>query len=180
MARQFPKRNPSFVDLTGQTFGRLFVFERAENNHWRQTQWFCKCSCGAEIITLSSSLHSGATRSCGCLRRERVSANGKLNTTHGHTIGGRSRVYRSWTSMKSRCRYPRTWNYKHYGGRGIKVCDRWANSFENFLADMGERPQGKTLDRFPDPDGNYEPGNCRWATATEQNNNISRKQRAVA
>lgn len=91
--------------------------------------------------------------------------------SHGHTRHGLiSREYRSWSSMKERCNNPNSISWKYYGARGITVCERWFK-FENFLADMGPRPQGTTLDRFPNKDGNYEPGNCRWATATEQRAN---------
>ncbi len=173
------KPNPKFTDLSGQTFGRLFVLARAENNRWRQTQWLCQCICGLEKIICSGHLRSGAITSCGCFRRERMSAggkingrvNGRLNVTHGHTVGGRSRVYMCWKSMKGRCKYPSNSSYKYYGGRGIKVCDRWLNSFENFLADMGEPPDETSIDRYPDNNGNYEPGNCRWATASQQSRN---------
>lgn len=90
---------------------------------------------------------------------------------HGHARGKCTPTYESWSAMKSRCNNPNHDSWKNYGGRGITVCDRWLHSFENFLADMGERPEGKTLDRFPNRDGNYEPSNCRWATVAEQNAN---------
>jgi hypothetical protein len=117
--------------------------------------------------------------SCGCLRRETTAAR-HGNTTHGHTAGRKpSPTFNSWASMRDRCRRPAASAYWNYGGRGIKVCDRWAESFENFLADMGERPEGKTLDRI-DPLGNYEPGNVRWSTPTEQARNRRKTDEIIA
>jgi hypothetical protein len=142
-----------FIDITGKRFDRWFVLERAGR---RRKRWLCRCICGAERAVHGSRLRNGTSRSCGCLRRR-----------HGHSGNGKkrkpSRTYKSWESMHWRCNDLQNPNY---GGRGITVCARW-RKFENFLADMGKRPRGKTLDRI-DPDGNYEPGNCRWATPTEQ------------
>ena len=110
---------------------------------------------------------NGFTKSCGCLKRE-------ANRTHGHTSRtGNTPTYDSWKAMKFRCLNPKARFYRLYGGRGIKICDRWLHSFENFLEDMGERPAGLTLDRR-DSNGNYEPQNCRWATPAEQVRNTSR------
>jgi hypothetical protein len=95
------------------------------------------------------------------------------NASHGHATGKRSATYRSWESMKSRCENPHSDQYPRYGGRGIRVCERWQSSFEHFLADMGERPEGTTLDRFPNSNGNYEVSNCRWANAKDQARNRS-------
>src|SRR5258708_3593459 len=90
---------------------------------------------------------------------------------HGHVLGGRATpTYRTWCSMRARCLNPNFHKYKSFGARGITICERWSK-FENFLADMGERPEGKTLDRYPDKQGNYAPGNCRWATRSEQQRN---------
>jgi hypothetical protein len=111
----------------------------------------------------SHHLKRGLIKSCGCLQRETV---GEIARTHGQSL---TATYISWTGMKSRCFNKRQPNFQHYGAKGVTVCNRWLQ-YENFLADMGERPVGKTLDRI-DPVGNYEPNNCRWATPMEQTHN---------
>ncbi len=169
------------ANIKGEKFGRLTVINRAENDENGQVQWLCNCNCGKTAIVYYNSLLCGDTRSCGCLWREmssllevaNIDANRSIRDTrltHGHAGIKRSRTYQSWLMMRQRCRNPRVDNYKYYGGRGIRVCNRW-DLFENFLADMGERPDGKTLDRYPDNNGNYEPGNCRWATLKQQRAN---------
>ena len=158
------------IDISGQKFGRLTVLGRAEG----QCRWLCKCQCGNPTVTRSNNLRSGGTRSCGCLQREvarlvgmtTFDANRGTKFVHGHSAK-RSRTYQSWRMMRQRCNNPKADNYYYYGGRGITVCTRW-DSFENFLADMGERPDGLTLDRYPDFNGNYEAGNCRWVTSKQQ------------
>jgi hypothetical protein len=122
------------------------------------------CSCGKEVIRTSGNLNGkNKTQSCGCIKRERQ--------IHGHSANGIvSKTYRSWAAMIARCTNPNNNRYGYYAGRGIVVCERWTNSFPNFLADMGERPIGKSIDRINN-DGNYEPGNCRWSTAIEQVHN---------
>ena len=130
--------------------------------------WLCRCDCGQERVISASNLQSGHTTSCGCEQRRATS---DANATHrqSHTS-----EHNTWCWMKDRCCNPNNANYPHYGGRGIKICERWLNSFENFFADMGKRPAGCSIDRYPNNDGNYEPGNCRWATRSEQGRNRGR------
>jgi len=154
----------------GGRFGRLLVLGRIPTTCKGTSKYVCMCDCGTRVIVLSGSLAGGHTKSCGCLQREAAVL---ARTTHGQTRGGKSPEYLSWLGMRHRCYYERDKRYEIYGGRDIKVCDRWLESFENFYADMGPRPSSKhSLDRI-DNDGNYEPGNCRWATATEQVRNRS-------
>lgn len=158
-----------FDDLTGKTFGRWTVIAYSHTKN-RITYFLCSCSCGTKRTVNAASLRSGRSGSCGCLHREMVSKN---QTTHGFTTGGETHpLYTVWAQMISRCYCPTTNGYARYGGRGIRVCKRWRKSFENFLTDIGQRPSDThTLDRFPDNNGNYEPGNVRWATKSEQNRN---------
>ena len=161
---------PRLIDHVGDVFGRLTVISRTSNERNGQARWHCKCSCGGTLEVCGDRLRLGKTRSCGCLRKETTPLNAV--TIHGHASpGNQSPTYKSWISMKQRCTNPHNCNWKNYGGRGIKVCDRWFNSFVNFLTDMGERPDGRTIDRYPDPYGNYELANCRWATPAQQQHN---------
>jgi hypothetical protein len=159
-------------DLTDERFGRLTVIER---NGWKgnkERAWSCRCDCGVEVTVSGMVLRSGRSTSCGCLKRELA---GVPNISHGQTRDRAwSLAYRSWASMKTRCMNPDAQNFKYYGGRGITVCDEWL-TFANFYVDMGDRPEGTTLDRI-DPDGDYEPGNCRWADKLTQ----ARNKRKVA
>ena len=171
------------LDLTGQQFGRLTVIERIANDKRGSTRWLCDCQCGCQREVSGRGLKHGKTKSCGCLWRENSAVMyreiGKANRTHGHTpVGNHSVIYVTWSSMKQRCTNPRHGSFKNYGGRGIKICARWLNSFENVFADMGERPPERSLDRI-DNDGNYEPSNCRWATIHQQNANKRRPVGAV-
>jgi hypothetical protein len=154
------------VDLTGQRFGRLVVTGRNYESVSRYAMWNFTCDCGGAGITRTSSLNNGHTKSCGCIQKESASSFAKA--THG--LRGSSE-YRIWSLIKDRCLNSKTKAFRYYGGRGITVCDRWKDSFENFIEDMGPRPSPKhSIDRTNN-DGNYEPGNCRWATRVQQMNN---------
>lgn len=155
-------------DLTGMKYGKLTAISFHSKNAHRQSLWNCKCDCGNEKVILAPSLKSGATVSCGCHNIEKTR---ERFTKHGHRKErNKTAAYATWAQMMNRCYNERTEKYHHYGGRGIKVCDRW-HDFPNFFADMGERPAGKiSLDRI-NSDGNYEPNNCRWADYALQNQN---------
>jgi hypothetical protein len=148
------------LDLSGQRFGRIVVvrFSHVQAGHF--TMWLARCDCGTALTLRGTSLTSGNTHQCtNC---QRIAAKGnQLARKHGHSSHP-SPTYESWKAMLARCYTPTNASWEHYGGKGIKVCDRW-HDFRNFLADMGERPLGKTLHRI-DSNKDYEPGNCMWKT----------------
>lgn len=156
-----------FIDLSGQRFGRLIILDRNKNNKHNQVMWRCRCDCGKEVIAVGGDLKNNTTRSCGCLQREKASEQGAKTATHGM---GRAAIYNVWCNMKARCYNPNTPNFKNYGGRDIKICKRWLNSFENFYKDMGDCPEGLSLDR-KDNNAGYCSDNCRWTTRKNQNRN---------
>ena len=158
--------------IAGKKFNMLTAIEvvgkRSKANLWR-----CVCECGGETTAIATQLKAGQKTSCGCKKhharkpRPDLAARNKITTTHGMTGTG---TYSSWRSMKFRCENSGSKDYSNYGGRGIKVCEKWSSSFEAFLLDMGERPDETSLDRI-DVNGDYEPSNTRWATQERQSNN---------
>ena len=153
-------------NLVGKRFGRLTVveFDRLQNH---KTYWKCLCSCGLTVIATGNNLRSGNTKSCGCLRREMTSARGKNNTTHGESHDHRTRLYTIWYGMKQRCNNPHRDAYKHYGGKGVRVCDAWNDYtvFRQWAVSHGYK-DNLSIDRI-DPSGDYEPDNCRWISPSE-------------
>lgn len=164
-----------------QRFGRWTLVEQV----YRQKghgYWLCRCDCGASAIVRDEHFRSGRSKSCGCLRRE-LGTEAIANTAQANLIHGLARrgqvapEYRSWHAMLQRCEDPKHPAFRNYGGRGITVCPRW-HVLEHFVADLGLRPFGTSLDRI-DNDRGYEPGNCRWATAKEQRENQRPKRRSA-
>lgn len=156
------------IELSGKRFGKLLVLKENGRNKSGKPMWDCVCDCGSKVNKTGASLISNQTKSCGCLQKEMAS---KAHIKHGMSKI-KSPEYYAWVNIKTRCYNTKLPDFKDYGGRGIKVCDRWLESFENFYQDMGKRPSNKhSIDRYPNNDGNYEPSNCRWGTNIEQANN---------
>lgn len=157
------------IDLSGRRFGRLTVLHRGPSGAHNHTYWFCRCDCGAETLVYSYSLRIGGTQSCGCLQKE------FHNWGTSPREGKRGMPeHQSWRAMIQRCENQNHKAFYRYGGRGIKVCARWRDNFDAFLVDVGPRPSRRhTLDRI-NTNGDYERGNVRWSTVSEQNNNTRR------
>ena len=159
-------------DLTGKVFGRLTVIKRAENDKNGRARWLCKCSCGNESVKTGKLLLNGHCKSCGCGEYEN-----RVNNCTSHRLSD-TRLYNIWGAMKQRCYYSKHKDYHNYGGRGITVCDEWKNDFMSFYkwAMLNGYNDELSIDRI-DVNGNYEPNNCRWATAREQRLNQRPKKR---
>lgn len=167
------------IDIIGQVYGRLTVTKKtAQRAADGSVVWSCECSCGSIALVSTNNLRSGdGTKSCGCLFREVFHG----TITHGLTRNyDRHPLYRRWCQMRERCTIPKHPRFKDWGGRGIRVCERW-NSFGAFVEDMGMPPaSGMQLDRYPNNDGNYEPGNVRWATPKQNSNNRRPRRKKAA
>ena len=158
------------IDLLGQRFGAWTVIGFAGANGNGQTCWHCRCDCGTERDVVAQTLREGLTKSCGCQKGIAIA---RARTKHGRS---NTKGYWRWAGMIARCTQKNHAAWKYYGGRGIRVCERWLD-FQTFLANMGEPPTPKhSIDRIHN-DGNYEPGNCRWATAVEQIKNRRKPKR---
>lgn len=164
------------INLAGMRFSRLVGVECIGLDNSGKRRWLFSCDCGGRIVANGSDVKSGKVVSCGCKRAEQAKINGaggrvKIKSNRNHGLSSLP-VYHVWKAMRQRCINPNSKDYPDYGARGVSVCERW-NDPRNFIADMGERPEGASIDRI-DTNGNYEPSNCRWATAHEQRMNQRR------
>lgn len=154
------------IEMIGKTFNSLTIIGKAATPASRnESYWNCRCECGKETIGAGTAIRSGHKKSCGCLLTKKGNEN---RIKHGYA---KTSEYQTWRNMRSRCKNPKTINYKYYGARGIEVCKRWMDSFENFLADMGNKPSAAHSIERRDNDGNYEPDNCDWILMAEQATN---------
>lgn len=163
-------------DMTGLQFGNLSVVKYAGLNNRGEATWFCKCSCGNTTVVTGNKLRSGWTRSCGCLQQTQRKKG--FNKRHGMT---ETKLYVAWQNMKRRCNNPKDIMFKHYGGRGITVCDDWNSSFDSFLqwSNQSGYKEGLTIERI-NVNGNYEPSNCKWITKPDQYLNRTDSHRITA
>lgn len=161
------------IDMAGKQYGALLCLAFSHLDRKKNAHWMFRCSCGKEKTANGYDVRKGAIVSCGHIKATRGGVN---QLRHGHARRqSRSATYKCWNNMLARCYEPSSERYASYGGRGISVCARWRESFIYFLEDMGEKPEGLTIERT-DVDGNYEPSNCRWATWEEQRQNTTRSK----
>lgn len=154
------------INIVGMKFNKLLVLQRVADPKYKHASWLCRCDCGVLVVVVGNNLRNGGTKSCGCSKGEFIA---KALSTSASKY---PKEYKTYCGMIQRCTNPKSDSYDYYGGRGISICSRWLESFENFIADMGRKPPGFTIDR-KEFDGDYEPNNCRWLSVKEQSRNKS-------